>query len=274
MCIRDSHRPILRSYWRAFRYHLGSLAFGSLILAIVQAIRLVLAYLHAKAKQTGATKQNKVLEYVFRCLQCCMACFERFIRFLNKVAYIQIALTGKNFIGAAKDGFMLAWNNPLRFAIVQGLGDIFDFLGKIFICFLGTLFGYAIITNVKYYNTRLSSPICPSIAFMLLCYAVGRMFMSVYTMAIDTVLQCFCLDETLQKNKGSANPVWAPEPLKEFFDKNDKNQGEIKRIFLSSFHSGSQSDFSGRAFSFLMQYSLFLAQQNELLHDYLSFFPV
>lgn len=35
---QDLHLPILRSLGRIFRYHLGSLAFGSLILAIIQFI--------------------------------------------------------------------------------------------------------------------------------------------------------------------------------------------------------------------------------------------
>jgi hypothetical protein len=34
--------PIMKSFWMAFRYHLGSLAFGSLILAIVQFLQLAL----------------------------------------------------------------------------------------------------------------------------------------------------------------------------------------------------------------------------------------
>lgn len=38
---QDLHFPILRSYGRAVRYHLGSLAFGSLILAIVQFLQLM-----------------------------------------------------------------------------------------------------------------------------------------------------------------------------------------------------------------------------------------
>ena len=35
----DLHLPVLRSFGRSLRYHLGSLAFGSLILAIVQFIQ-------------------------------------------------------------------------------------------------------------------------------------------------------------------------------------------------------------------------------------------
>jgi hypothetical protein len=38
--------PIRTSLWRSIFYHMGSLAFGSLILAVIQAIRLALAYLN------------------------------------------------------------------------------------------------------------------------------------------------------------------------------------------------------------------------------------
>lgn len=41
----QTHKPISRSVYRAFRYHLGSLALGSLLLAIIQMIRLILAYI-------------------------------------------------------------------------------------------------------------------------------------------------------------------------------------------------------------------------------------
>lgn len=40
----NCHAPVSKSFYRAFRYHLGSLAFGALLVAIVQMIRLVIAY--------------------------------------------------------------------------------------------------------------------------------------------------------------------------------------------------------------------------------------
>jgi len=58
-----------------------------------------------------------------------MACFERFIKFLNKNAYIQISLTGKNFCLAAKDAFWLIVRNPGKFSLVTGLGGIFVTIG-------------------------------------------------------------------------------------------------------------------------------------------------
>lgn len=48
------HSPISRSIGRAFRYHLGSIAFGSLILALVQMVRIVLEYINKQMKASGA----------------------------------------------------------------------------------------------------------------------------------------------------------------------------------------------------------------------------
>uniref|UniRef100_A0A673HE97 Choline transporter-like protein n=1 Tax=Sinocyclocheilus rhinocerous TaxID=307959 RepID=A0A673HE97_9TELE len=59
--------PVFNSLGRALRYHTGSLAFGSLILAIVQVIRVILEYVDQKLK--GA--QNKCAKFLLSCLKCC-----------------------------------------------------------------------------------------------------------------------------------------------------------------------------------------------------------
>lgn len=43
--LEDVSSPITKSVWIIFRYHLGSLAFGSLILAIVWIVRAIFEYL-------------------------------------------------------------------------------------------------------------------------------------------------------------------------------------------------------------------------------------
>jgi hypothetical protein len=42
---------------------------------------------------------------MIKCIECCLACVECIVKFINTQAYIQIALRGKNFCYAAKDGF-------------------------------------------------------------------------------------------------------------------------------------------------------------------------
>ena len=42
--------PIVSSTWRAFRYHLGTVAKGSFIITLVKIPRLILTYLHSQLK--------------------------------------------------------------------------------------------------------------------------------------------------------------------------------------------------------------------------------
>lgn len=101
---QETNFPIFRSYKMVFRYHFGSLAFGSLILAIVHFMQIILELFKKQAESSGANN-SKCFEYCINCLRCFLECVERIVQFINKTAYIQIALRGKNFCNAAKDGF-------------------------------------------------------------------------------------------------------------------------------------------------------------------------
>jgi len=213
---------IRKSIHRLLRYHFGSIAFGSLILAIIQFIRIVLAYLQAQAKKMQG-KEGRIIKFVLGCLQCYMACFERFVKFLNKNAYIQIALTGKNFCSSAKDAFFLILRNPLRFGVVNGIGAIFIFFGKIFVAAITALIGFLVITKVDRYSAELYSPFIPTFIMFVFAYAIGAVFMTVYGLASDAILACFVVDEELNK-KRNAPARHCPESLKTFFNNNTKSK--------------------------------------------------
>jgi hypothetical protein len=216
---QNAPKTIRTSIKRLLRYHFGSIAFGSLILAIVQMIRLVLAYIQAQAKKLQG-KDGKVVRFVLSCLQCYLACFEKCIKFLNKNAYIQIALSGKSFCGAAKDAFSLIMRNPLRMGVVTSLGGIFVLFGKIFIASLTALAGFLVITNWDKFN-QIYSPFIPTIIIFVFAYVVGACFMTVYGLAADTILACFILDEEINSKK-NAPPRHCPESLRNFLNNNVK----------------------------------------------------
>jgi len=152
------------------------------------------------------------------CLRCFLACVERIVEFINTTAYIQIALRGKNFCNAAKDGFELVWSNPVRFAIVGGVGNIIMFLGKLMIAAATTLIFYFIITYETTIKANILQPIYLLVLVFIISYAIGILFMSVYSLAMDTVFQCFIVDETNQKAKGGKQAVYAPEELRDLMD--------------------------------------------------------
>jgi len=199
--------PVLwRSIKTILRYHLGSVAFGSFIVALVQFIRYCLKYLEKQAQ----AQKNRVMALVLRVLQCCLWCFEKCIKFLNKNAYIQIALTGKNFCISAKNAFWLIMNNALRFGMVAILGSIIHNIGFVCITVGTALVGYFLVRAMH----EEVSPVMPVIVFVFMGYLVSRVFMTVFGLAVDTSLQCFL---TVEKAKPT-DTEFVPSSLKGFVD--------------------------------------------------------
>jgi choline transporter-like protein 2/4/5 len=192
------------SFWRCIRYHLGSVAFGSFIIAVVVMIRLTLEYIKRQLK-----KDNKVLKSIICIIECCMACFQRFIEFLTTNAYIQIAIAGHSFCTAAKDGWSLIVRNVLRVAAVSVVSTFVIFLGTLAIVVASM---FACNEILKKQNPPIESFLLLLMAF-LLSYAIAMLFMGVYEMAIKTTLQCFCMDE-----EQNAPDVYAPPSLREYMD--------------------------------------------------------
>jgi hypothetical protein len=172
-----------------FRYHTGSLALGSFIIALVQFIRYCLKYLEKQAE----VQKNKVMVIVLKVLGYLIWCFEKCLKFITKNAYIQIALVGKNFCTSAKKAFNLILRNILRFGIFTMLGGVVNILGiTLIVC--STLFiGYYILMAMHSDIT----PVVPMILFLMMSYVVAKLFMMVFHLAADSMMQCFILTEEM-----------------------------------------------------------------------------
>jgi choline transporter-like protein 2/4/5 len=68
-----SRAPILASVWRTIRYHLGTIAFASLIIAVVNFIRVTVKYIEMK---TRTNPPNYLQKAVFCLINCCLRCIE------------------------------------------------------------------------------------------------------------------------------------------------------------------------------------------------------
>ncbi|CAB4055499.1 SLC44A2_4_5 [Lepeophtheirus salmonis] len=123
--------PLLSSSYRTFRYHLGTLAFGSLIIAIIRFIRVMLERVEEKLKQYH--QDNPVVKAILCCCKCCFWCLEKFMRFLNRNAYIMTAIYGYNFCSSAREAFSLLMRNAVRVIVLDSVTDFILLLSKMFI---------------------------------------------------------------------------------------------------------------------------------------------
>jgi len=212
--------PLLSSIGRTLRYHTGSLAFGSLIIAIVQIIRVMLEYLEYKLQGTGR-EPGPVAKFLLKCLKCCFWCLEKFLKFLNKNAYIEIAVYGKNFCTSAKNAFFLLMRNILRVAVLDKVTDFLLFLGKLSLTAgmgVGSFYFFNNRTELNYYLT-------PVIIIVIASYCVTSAFFSVYEMAIDTIFLCFL--EDCERHDGSLEkPYFMSKKLRKILGKKNKTREE------------------------------------------------
>lgn len=98
-----------------FRYHLGTVAFGALIIAIVRVIRVILEYIDHKVKKFD----NPLTRCILCFCKCFFWCLENFLKFINKNAYIMCAVHGKNFCRSASDAFSLLMRNIVRVVVLD-----------------------------------------------------------------------------------------------------------------------------------------------------------
>ncbi|KAJ1161041.1 hypothetical protein NDU88_001529 [Pleurodeles waltl] len=214
--------PIFSSMGRALRYHTGSLAFGSLILAIVQLIRVLLEYLDHQLRGSD----NKFARFLLCCLKCCFWCLEKFIKFLNRNAYIMIAIYGTNFCTSARNAFSLLMRNIIRVAVLDKVTDFLLFLGKLLVVGCVGILAFFFFTNrinlIKDTAPPLNYYWIPIMTVILGSYLIAHGFFSVYGMCVDTLFLCFL--EDLERNDGSADrPYFMSADLKKLLNK--KNEG-------------------------------------------------
>ncbi|KAJ9522324.1 hypothetical protein QJQ45_008201 [Haematococcus lacustris] len=202
--------PVLTALKNTVVYHLGSVAFGSIIIAIIQLIRFILDYLDRKTKE----------------LQCIMWCLEKIVAFINRNAYIMVAVKGTSYCVSAGRAVSLIVTNVLRIAAVNFIGSILIFLGKVAVAATCGIIAFA-MSQVPYYtdsnaypDTTLSSPILPIAISIITGFAVAELFFSVYEMAIDTIMLAFCED-----CESNGNPKYAPPLLMEIMGSDASAQG-------------------------------------------------
>uniref|UniRef100_A0A4X2M146 Choline transporter-like protein n=1 Tax=Vombatus ursinus TaxID=29139 RepID=A0A4X2M146_VOMUR len=223
--------PLTAAFFRTLRYHTGSLAFGALILTLVQIVRVVLEYLDHKLR--GA--QNSLIRCLMCCLKCCFWCLEKFIKFLNRNAYIMIAVYGKNFCISAKNAFMLLMRNIVRVVVLDKVTDLLLFFGKLLVVSgVGILSFFFFTGRIPALKEEFRSPDLnyywlPIMVSILGAYVIASGFFSVFSMCVDTLFLCFL--EDLERNDGSlAKPYYMSKNLMKILGKkNERPSGEKRK---------------------------------------------
>ncbi|QDZ23052.1 choline transporter-like protein [Chloropicon primus] len=208
--------PLSGSFKNAFKYHQGSVACGAFLVSIVQFVAILLKFLEKRMK---AMSTNSAVRYIWYCINCCIHCLKRLIAFITGQAYVMIAIEGKGFFKSAMRAGGLIAANALKSAAVQIVGDSILALAKLSVVIGSGVACIAILENKEYYHgsLKVTSPLTPCIASMIISYLLSSKFFAVIETSIDTMFLSFCLD--CEKN---GKPLLAPPVLHAMMDSDEE----------------------------------------------------
>lgn len=187
-----------------FVYHLGSIAFGSLLIALVRIIRFIILYIEKRVKKAAGSNSctRGLIKFITCCCSCCFWCLEKFLKFINRNAYIMVAIYGRNFCKSAFDALKLIASNPLRALVLDSVTTFILFLGSLLITVGMGVLGFYFFNKefyvdpawAKYFAPTLHYYWLPLVIVIIGSLVISQTFLYVFEMAVDTVFLCAMKD--------------------------------------------------------------------------------
>uniref|UniRef100_A0A336MF94 Choline transporter-like protein n=1 Tax=Culicoides sonorensis TaxID=179676 RepID=A0A336MF94_CULSO len=208
--------PVSKASCKLVKFHLGSVAKGSLLITLFKIPRLILTYLYAKMKAKKG--ESGCAECGLKCCICCFYLLEKFIRYLNHNAYTVIAIESLNFCPAAG----VAWNsmasNALQVATINGIGDFILFLGKLAVAAVCGIIAILVLKNQE----EIQQYIIVAVFISLVAFFIAHIILSLYEMVVDTLFLCVCED----KNINGLSGRWKESNLAHLLGEEPARNGE------------------------------------------------
>merc|ERR1712165_655634 len=110
----------------------GSVALGSLVIAVIRALEQLM-----KKLQSDAEEQGNIVVQIFACiLRCIISLIGDILEWISSYVYVQVALRGVSFVQGAKATYALATISNLMYVCSAILVEYVAMLGAL-VCALG-----------------------------------------------------------------------------------------------------------------------------------------
>mmetsp|Transcript_20170 Transcript_20170/g.42702 ORF Transcript_20170/g.42702 Transcript_20170/m.42702 type:complete len:280 (+) Transcript_20170:953-1792(+) len=175
------------SFCRATTYSFGSICLGSLLVAVVQALRMM----------ARRARESDDMQLLLCLVECILACIQDIVEYFNKWAYVYVGLYGFGYIEAGRNVIQLFQSKGWTTIITDDLADRVLLMMSIAVGAIIGLIGMAIAAANPNLLADLGLEEGSSIAMtaFLVSFLVGLTFcsilMSVVGSAVNTIIVCF-----------------------------------------------------------------------------------
>jgi hypothetical protein len=181
--------PTIKSFQRAMSTSFGSICLGSLIVAIIQTLRLI-------ANSIKNESRNIVVFIVAAIASCILQLLDSLAQYFNLYAFTQVAIYGKSFCKAAKDTWSLIKSHGIEAIIndnlISGVLTMGALVGGVMCALIGGLAG---LSTVPSYWV-----VCAVFGFFI-GFVMVLLVMEVVQSGVACIFVCFAMDPAaLQRN--------------------------------------------------------------------------
>lgn len=176
----------------AYLKHMGSIAFGSFIIALVRFIKLVFVYLAQSA--SSATGENMVTKVIIKCGLCYLEVLEKITDYINASAYAYMAVSGEGFCMSAWHGFLLQIKHLMKFAFANMIARMFIFIGKVGLTVANVFSLIFIMKNITEDSKEVSSVMGPCLVVGLFTYFAASVFLGLFDTAVLSLMTALAID--------------------------------------------------------------------------------
>jgi choline transporter-like protein 2/4/5 len=188
-----SRFPLVGSVYRTIRFHFGTIAFGSFVIATVQLARIIMMWIDKQTKQLQ--ESNQTLKFAIKCLQCCLFCLEKTLKFITGYCYIYTAMQGTGFCRSCFAVFSLILGQPAQLALNTIVRLVLALIQMVAIpC------ACAWLCLVLLQSQGKPEPIYPAGAVAIIAFVIAQSFAVVMSCALDTLFVCCVRDKKEYKS--------------------------------------------------------------------------
>jgi hypothetical protein len=184
-------------WWTAWTKGMGSLTIGALIMTPVYLLIAFCEYLDYKQKQNPETI-SMVVRFLLKCAKCCLWCFEKFLKWVNKCAFTVSQIYNQSWCRSVQIVSQILMGEVILTAIVNGIITFMMFLSKLAVALLTAL---AFMIYVRWGGEETEAHwLLPTVITFFLCFVVASVIMGMFENVLDITFVCVQSDKDITKD--------------------------------------------------------------------------
>jgi hypothetical protein len=240
------------AWFRAFRYHFGTLAVTSFIIAVVQLVQTVCAWLLVRLKTSGV--KNPILEKILYAVQGALTALQCCIKHINKSMYSVVAMRGQGFFASLQRTGVLLLTNILTVSALKISSLFIIILGKALVTLFCAAMCYIWLTYDPTFDKTsgaapVTSIVLPFLINAIICFLVATAFFYTYEMTIEAILMAFLEDMTIPPVNVASHNQHLSQTILGFYRKKKKSNDKAVEVLEASANGGgkeSETDKTAR----------------------------